>query len=66
MAKKAKTYQELSAELAETMAWFESEQVDLDKAIEKYAAAMTLITEMESYLKTAENKVKKLAAKFDQ
>lgn len=65
MAKKAKTYQELSAELAEIMAWFESEQVDLDHAIEKYAEAMTLITEMETYLKTAENKIKKLVAKFE-
>ena len=65
MAKKAKTYQQLSEELADIMAWFESEQVDLDKAVEQYAKAMSLIAEMEDYLKTAENKVKKIVAKFE-
>ena len=35
-AKPAKTYQQLSDEFAELTAWFESDQVNLDEAIEKY------------------------------
>lgn len=65
MAKQGKTYQQLSEELAQIMAWFESEQVDLDEALGKYQQAMDLIKQMEDYLKTAENKVKKIAAKFE-
>lgn len=60
-----KSYRKLSDELAELLAWFEGEQVDLDQAVSKYEQAMALLKQMESYLKTAENKVKKISAKFD-
>ncbi len=60
-----KTYQELSDELNKLIEWFEGEAVNLDKAAQKYEQAMTLIAQMEDYLKFAENKVKKVAAKFD-
>ncbi len=65
MANKAKSYRELSEELAEIIAWFEGESVDLEQAIEQYEKAMKLLAEMEKYLKTAENKVKKIAASFE-
>ena len=55
----------MSDELAELMAWFESEQVNLDEAVNKYGQAMELIDKMQAYLKSAENKVKKISAKFE-
>ena len=65
MANKPKNYQQMSDELAELMAWFESEQVNLDEAVNKYGQAMELIDKMQAYLKSAENKVKKISAKFE-
>lgn len=56
----------LNEELAEIMAWFESEQADLDQAVTKYEQASKLLAEMEAYLKTAENKIKKISAKFER
>jgi len=63
--KSKKNYRQMSEDLAGIMAWFEGEQVDLDEAVTKYEQAMKLLAEMEAYLKIAENKVKKIAAKFD-
>lgn len=56
-----KNYSQLSAELNEILEWFESGEVDIDNAISKYQQAVKLIAEMEAYLKTAENKIKKIA-----
>jgi exodeoxyribonuclease VII small subunit len=64
MAKKSpnpKSYSELSAELAGIMEWFESAEVDLDEALKKYQQAAELIEQLESYLKTAANKIKKIS-----
>ena len=63
-ATSAKTYQQLSDEFAGLVAWFESDQVNLDEAVAKYEQAMELLAQMENYLKTAQNQVKKIAAKF--
>jgi len=63
-AKPAKTYQQLSDQFAELAAWFESDKVNLDEAVAKYEQAMELIAQMEAYLKTAQNKVKKNSVKF--
>jgi exodeoxyribonuclease VII small subunit len=60
MAEKKKNYSELSAELAEIIAWFESDGVELDSAITKYEQAMKLIGQIENYLRTAENKIQKI------
>jgi exodeoxyribonuclease VII small subunit len=68
MAKKTgsnKSYRELSDELARLMEWFEGGDVDLEEAIENYQKAMKLIGELEDYLKTAENEIKKITANFD-
>lgn len=64
VANKPKTYQQMNDELAELMAWFEGEEVDLDQAVKKYEQAVKLLDEMEAYLQTAEVKIKKIAAKF--
>lgn len=64
MAKDKRAYRQMNEELAELMAWFESEEVDLDKAVIKYEQAVKLLGEMESHLKTAENKIIQLKAKL--
>ena len=64
MAETKRDYQKLSAELAAVIEWFESDKVNLDEAIVKYEQALVLIAEIEKYLKTAENKIKKITAKF--
>jgi exodeoxyribonuclease VII small subunit len=61
----ANTYQQLSDELNRLIEWFESDQLNLDEAVDKYEQAMELLQKMEDHLKTAENKVKKIAVKFD-
>jgi exodeoxyribonuclease VII small subunit len=63
--KPTKTYQQLSDEFAGLAAWFEGDQVNLDEAVAKYEQAMKLLAQMEDYLKSAQNKVKKISAKFD-
>jgi exodeoxyribonuclease VII small subunit len=66
MAKsQTKSYQQLSDELNKLIEWFESESVNLDEAVDKYEQAMALLKQMEEHLKNAENKVKKIAVKFD-
>ena len=66
MATKTKTYKQLSDELAEIIDWFETAEVSLDEALEKYEQANKLIAELEQYLKTVENKVRKISVKFDK
>ncbi|MDB5160969.1 MAG: Exodeoxyribonuclease 7 small subunit [Candidatus Saccharibacteria bacterium] len=60
--KSSKNYAQLSEELAGIIAWFEGGDVDIDSAIAKYEQAMKLVAELEAYLKTAENKIKKITA----
>jgi exodeoxyribonuclease VII small subunit len=45
------------------MMWFESGDTDIDEAVKKYEEATKLLDEMEKYLKTAENKIKKITTK---
>lgn len=61
---KPKNYKELSAELSELTAWFESGEGQVDEALAKYEHALRVIAEMEKYLKTAENKLRKINAKL--
>ncbi len=58
--KNEKTYAQLKSELDDALAWFESETIDVDEAIEKYKHALSLTKELEVYLKEAENTLKKL------
>jgi len=60
-AEKPKSYREMSQQLEEIMEWFESGDIDIDEAIKKYEEATKLLDEMEKYLKTAENKIKKIS-----
>lgn len=65
MAQK-KTYRQLNEELAQIIAWFEGESVDLDEAIIQYEKAAKILDEMQKYLKTAENKIKKITARLGE
>ncbi len=62
---KTRTYQQMAEELQTLIDWFESDEVNLDEAIIKYDQAMSLLANMEDYLKTAQNKIKKISARFD-
>lgn len=62
MAKTSKNYIQMSQELDNILLWFESGDVDLDQAMAKYRQATLLIEQMENYLKTAQNKIQKVAA----
>jgi exodeoxyribonuclease VII small subunit len=60
-----KSYKQLSEELDKIIAWFESDDVDLEHAIANYEKAEKLIGQMEQYLKRAENKIKKIIKESD-
>ena len=64
-SKKTRSYQEMADELNQLVSWFESDQVNLDEAVAKYEQALELLDQMETYLRSAQNKVKKIAVKFD-
>ena len=55
-----KSYSELKSALEDVLAWFEQDEVDVDKAIEKHAEAEKLIAELQAYLDATEQKVKKI------
>jgi exodeoxyribonuclease VII small subunit len=63
-AKSQKNYRQLSEELDALLAWFESDELDLDSAAAKYQQAMELIGQMETNLKSTEVTIKKISAKF--
>jgi exodeoxyribonuclease VII small subunit len=64
-AKQSKTYKQLAEELEKLVDWFEGDEVNLDDAVIKYEQALELLAQMERHLKTAENKVKNIALKFE-
>ncbi|MDB5163712.1 MAG: Exodeoxyribonuclease 7 small subunit [Candidatus Saccharibacteria bacterium] len=53
-------YQALSAELNEILTQLQSGVLDIDAAITKYERGSTIVKQLETYLKQAENKVKKV------
>jgi exodeoxyribonuclease VII small subunit len=57
-----KKYIDIQAELTDILQWFEKDNLDIDEAIAKYEEAIKLTKQLESYLKQAENKVKKIQA----
>ena len=61
---KSVNYQTLSAELDELLAKLQSNDVDVDQAVALYERGMIIVKELETYLKTAENKVTKIKKQF--
>ncbi len=65
MPKKIKiNYRQLNEELSEIILWFESGEADVDEALAKYEKAQQIISEIEDYLKSAENQLRKLNVKL--
>lgn len=64
MATRKNDYQTLTTELQAIIDWFESGQVDIDEAVVKYQKALELIKQIETYLKTTENKIQKINKNF--
>ena len=54
-------YGELSAELEAIVASLNEDGIDVDEAMQKYERGLELIAQLEKYLKSAENKIEKLA-----
>ena len=55
-----RNYRQMDEDLSKLMAWFESEDVDLDEALVKYEQAAKLIDQMEKYLEVAKIKITKI------
>jgi len=64
MAGKKSPYKDLNQELEEILAKLQSQDLDIDEAIKIYERATVVIKELEDYIKTAGNKVKKIKAGF--
>ncbi|MGH7240853.1 MAG: exodeoxyribonuclease VII small subunit [Candidatus Saccharimonadales bacterium] len=54
-------YSELSIELEAIVASLNEDGIDVDEAMQKYERGLALIAQLEKYLKSAENKIEKLA-----
>lgn len=59
-------YQELSTELDTILAQLQTDDFNIDEAIKLYERGIQISKELESYLKTAQNKVTKLKASFNK
>ncbi len=53
----APSYSQLSEQLNEALAWFESEDLDIDQAPVRYQEVQKIIAQMEKHLKEAKNKI---------
>jgi exodeoxyribonuclease VII small subunit len=53
------------AELEEIVAWFESDEVDLDSALQRFERGMELAGQLKNHLRGIENKVEVIKRKFD-
>ena len=60
------SYQELSAELEAILAQLQGADLDIDEAVKGYERGMTIVKELEKYLKDAENKVTKIKVSFEK
>ena len=56
-------YQAKKLELEAIMTWFESNDVQIDEALKKYAQAEALINELEAYLKNTKTQIDQLIKK---
>jgi exodeoxyribonuclease VII small subunit len=59
-------YQILKTELEGVMDKLQAEDLDVDEALSLYERGLELVGQLDSYLKTAENTVQELKARFDK
>ena len=62
--KKDTSIAEKMEQLEALLGWFESEEITVEEAIEKYGQALKLSQELESQLKDAKNQVEVIKKKF--
>jgi len=55
-------YKALRIELETIMATLDDDRLDVDEVTKQYQRGMEIVKDLETYLKTAENKVKKIKA----
>ena len=60
------TYNQLNAELDKILEELQTSDLDIDDAVAKYERGMAIVKELQTYLKTAENKVKKVKASIEK
>ena len=65
MSVQNKTVSEKMTALGQLVAWFESDEFELEKALDRYKEAETLATEIEHDLANLKNEITVLKQKFD-
>ena len=60
-----KTVRELQTELEAIIAWFESDEVDIDRAEAEYERGLKIADELQKRLTETKNNITKLQTKFD-
>ena len=65
MAEKHTDYKALNTELEEILSQLQAIDTDVDEAVKLYERGMAITKELETYLKTAENKVHKVKADWE-
>ena len=65
MSKNSKTITEKMNDLSKLVSWFESDDFELEKALDKYKEAEKLAAEIEHDLSAVKNEVTVLKKKFD-
>jgi exodeoxyribonuclease VII small subunit len=58
------TTEEMMSQLEELLAWFESDDVTVEMAVEKYEAATQLSVTIEDRLKNAQNQIEVIKRKY--
>ena len=66
MSTKDFDYQALSRELDEILETLQTADLDIDEAVKSYERGMTIVKQLEAYLKTAQNKVIKVKTDFEK
>ncbi len=61
MMKAEKSYTELQRELDDIIAWFESDEVDIELSLQKYKQGQLIIDKLKTRLAKAELEIKKVS-----
>jgi len=61
---KGQTYQALRRQLDELLEKLQHPDCDVDEAVELYEATLTVIGKLERHLESAENRIRKVQARF--
>lgn len=61
MTKPTKSYKDLSSELDIILGALQAPDIDIDEALKLYTQGQKVIKELETYLTTAENTIRKLS-----